>query len=76
MAQISYPHGAKVRVNQICTIPPTDDKPGRQGLLPINPATWYRWVKAGRVKPGEQISSKTVVWPVEYVLSLGQQASE
>jgi hypothetical protein len=71
MAQITYPAGAKVRVGQICTEPARDDKPGRQGLLPINRATWYRWVKAGRVKPGEAISPKTVVWPVEYVLSLG-----
>jgi hypothetical protein len=73
MAQISYPAGAKVRVGQICSEPARDDKPARQGLLPINRATWYRWVKSGHVRPGEVISKHTVVWPVDYVLSLGQQ---
>jgi hypothetical protein len=68
---ITYPAGSLVRVGQICTKPGKGDEPARPGLLPISRATWFRWVKDGHVKPGQAISSQTVVWPVEYVLSLG-----
>jgi hypothetical protein len=67
---ITYPTGALVGVRQICTKPGKEGAPPRPGLLPISRATWFRWVKSGQVKPGQAISSQTVVWPVEYVLSL------
>lgn len=67
---ITYPAGAMLRAGQICTLPATDKRPARPGLLPINKATWYKWIKAGRVRAGKQLTPKTVVWPLEYVLSL------
>lgn len=67
---VSYPKGALVRVNQICS------EPGHQGLLPIHRTTWWKWIQAGKVKPGTKLSPKTVVWPVEYVLSLAGQVHD
>lgn len=70
MHTITYPAGALLRVQQICSAPARDDQPARPGILPINRATWYKWVKAGRVIAGKRLTEKTVVWPIEYVLSL------
>lgn len=67
-----FPPGAMVRVAQICGNP----KKGIPGLLPINPATWWKWVKAGRVPAGRKLSPKTTVWSIEAVLAVGGAASE
>lgn len=64
----TYPPNALVRVKDICG----DRKAGRAGLLPINPATWYAWVKDGRVPRGRRLGKNTVVWPINVVLALGQ----
>lgn len=69
METIAYPAGAKVRVDQICTKPG-----GKPGLLPIERSTWYRWVRAGHVPQGQRIAG-TRVWPVELVLSLGEEVA-
>ena len=65
-----YPSGALVRVSEICR----NTKTGQPGLLPINRATWYKWLKDGKVPKGQQLSAKTTVWPIETVLSIGQVA--
>ncbi len=69
--QKQYPAGALLRVSDICR----DTKNNKPGLLPINRATWYKWVKAGRVPEGRKIGEKTTVWPIEQVLSIGAQDS-
>lgn len=70
--QTTYPAGALVRATEICRNPKT----GQPGLLPINRATWYKWLAAGKVPQGSHLAgSRTVVWPVEVVLALGQPAS-
>lgn len=66
--QLHYPAGAQVRVKDICG----DHKIGRAGLLPIGPAAWYKWVKAGRVPQGRLIGKNTRVWPIETVLAIGR----
>ena len=66
-SRTNYPAGALLRVSDICR----DNKAGRPGLLPINRATWYRWVAAGRVPAGRKLSAATTVWPIEVVLALG-----
>ena len=68
---INYPAGAVVRVGEICT-----RRGGPPGLLPINPATWYKWVKDGRVPQGQKIGENTRVWPIEQVLRLAQPVDE
>lgn len=67
---IQYPAGALLRVSDICR----NTKTGQPGLLPINRATWYKWVNAGLVPPGRKIGAKTTVWPLETVLSLDKAA--
>lgn len=80
--QISYPSGALVRVSQICNKPGKpgkdgeDGEPPKPGLLPISRVTWFRWVKDGKVKPGTALSSRTTVWPVEYILSLASTETQ
>lgn len=69
---IDYPAGALVRVSDICG----DRKAGRPGLLPINPATWYRWVASGRVPPGRKLGLNTVAWPIEVVRGVGVGPNE
>lgn len=68
--QLQYPAGALLRVSQICR----NTKTGQPGLLPINRATWYKWIAAGRVPEGRKLGEKTTVWPIEQVLSIGQVA--
>jgi predicted DNA-binding transcriptional regulator AlpA len=64
---IQYPAGALLRVSQICR----NTKTGQPGLLPINRATWYKWIAAGRVPEGRKLGEKTTVWPIEQVLNIG-----
>lgn len=67
--ELTYPTGALVRATDICR----DPKTNRPGLLPINRATWYKWIAAGKVPHGRHLAgSRTVVWPIELVLSLGR----
>jgi hypothetical protein len=66
-ASTTYAPGSLVRVRDICR----DPKTGRGGLLPINRATWYKWLKAGRVPPGRRLGENTVAWPIEQVLGVG-----
>ena len=61
-----------MRVKDICG----DRKAGRAGLLPINPSTWYGWVRDGRVPQGCLIGENTRVWPVEVILAIGRPAAE
>lgn len=68
--QIKYPAGALLRVSDICR----NTKTGQPGLLPINRATWYKWIAAGRVPEGRKLGQKSTVWPIEQVLSIGQAA--
>lgn len=63
-----YPADARVRVKDICG----SRKMGVPGLLPINKATWYAWVKAGRVPQGQLIGKNTRVWPIQTVLAVGR----
>lgn len=69
---ITYPAGSLVRASEICRGTPKDGQPGRPGLLPITRSTWYKWLKDGRVPPGQQLGPNTVAWPIEVVRSLGR----
>lgn len=64
---VAYPAGALVRASEICR----NTKTGQPGLLPINRATWYKWLATGKVPPGRRLSAHTVVWPLEVILALG-----
>lgn len=63
--------GSLLRVEQICGNP----KKGTPGLIPVSPATWWRWAKEGRIPAGQKLGPQVTVWPVEVVLALGRQES-
>jgi len=70
-AQTSFPPGALVRVEQICG----NAKKGMPGLLPIAAATWWRWVKDGRVPAGRKLGPQVTAWPIEVVLAVGKEGA-
>lgn len=63
-----FPPGALLRVEQICGNP----KKGVPGLIPVSAATWWRWVKNGRVPAGRKLGPQVTAWPIEIVLAVGQ----
>lgn len=42
-------------------------KPGRRGLLPVSPATWWRWVASGEAPAPFKLGLNTTVWDAEKV---------
>lgn len=72
MNPTTYPIGSLVRVSDICRGAAKDGQPGRPGLLPINRSTWYKWLKEGRVPPGQHLGPNTVAWPIEVVRAIGK----
>lgn len=61
-----YPPGSFVRAEQICGNP----KKNIPGLLPVSEATWWRWVKDGRVPAGRKLGPQVTAWPIEVVLAV------
>lgn len=64
--------GALVRIAQICG----DPKKGNPGLVPVSAATWWRWVKQGRVPQGRKIGPQVTAWPIEEVLAIRNSRSQ
>lgn len=64
--------GALLRVEQIVGNP----KKGVPGLIPVSAATWWRWVKDGRVPAGRKLGPQVTAWPIEVVLAVGQPQAE
>jgi hypothetical protein len=62
----AFPPGALVRVEQIVG----NRKKGTPGLIPVSAATWWRWVRDGRVPAGTKLSPRVTVWPIEQVLAV------
>lgn len=60
------------RVIRIADLTTTKDRTGR---LPISPATWWRWVKAGKAPAPFKLGPNTTVWDLDQVEAfLAQQA--
>ena len=60
------------RVIRIADLTTTKD---RKGLLPISPATWWRWVKEGKAPAGFKLGPNTTVFDLDQVEAfLAQQA--
>ena len=41
--------------------------PGKPGLLPISPATWWRWVAAGKAPAPFKLGPGTTVWDADEI---------
>ncbi len=69
---LPFPPGALLRVEQIVGNP----KKGLQGLIPVSAATWWRWVKDGRVPAGRKLGPQVTAWPIEVVMAVGMPAND
>lgn len=42
-------------------------RPGQRGLLPVSPATWWRWVASGEAPAPFKLGANTTVWDADKV---------
>lgn len=76
MAQRVYRIGDITSTND-STLPDRKDKqgrirkggfrPGKKGLLPVSPATWWRWVASGHAPRGFSLGANTTVWDADKI---------
>ena len=59
-----------IRIRELASVP------GRDGLLPVAPATVWRWVKLGTFPQPVRLSGGVTAWPAEAVEAWQQQAGE
>ena len=52
------------RVIRISELASTKDKPG---LLPVSPATWWRWVSQGKAPAPFKLGPNTTCWDLNQV---------
>jgi predicted DNA-binding transcriptional regulator AlpA len=52
------------RVGRISEVATT---PKKKGLVPVSPATWWRWVAEGRAPQPFKIGPNTTVWDLDQV---------
>jgi predicted DNA-binding transcriptional regulator AlpA len=61
------------RVGRITEVASTRNK---QGMVPVSPATWWRWVKEGKAPAPFKLGPNTTVWDLDQVDAwLAQQAA-
>ena len=61
------------RVIRISELASTKDKPG---LIPVSPATWWRWVSKGQAPAPFKLGPNTTVWDLDKVEAfLAKQAN-
>ncbi|MFZ3017145.1 MAG: AlpA family phage regulatory protein [Gallionella sp.] len=67
----SLPETGFIRVSQIIG----DAKRGYPALIPISRTSWWKGVKEGRFPQPIHLGPKTVVWRIEDIRNLIQQAA-
>lgn len=50
------------RINDLATTPGKAGKPGKNGLLPVSPATVWRWVREGKFPQPFKLGESVTVW--------------
>lgn len=61
------------RVGRISEVASTRNK---KGLVPVSPATWWRWVADGKAPKPFKLGPNTTVWDLDQVEAfLAQQAA-
>ncbi len=64
-----FPKTGLVRLHQIIGNP----KKGIPGVIPVSRATWYEWVRRGRVPQPIKLGPNTSAWRAEDVWRLIEQ---
>lgn len=66
-----------IRMSELATTPATPSKPVKTGLLPVSPATVWRWVREGKFPKPYKLGACVTVWDVEQVNAfIKQRAGE
>lgn len=52
------------RVGRISEVATTKDK---KGIVPVSPATWWRWVAEGKAPAPFKLGPNTTVWDLDQV---------
>ncbi len=52
------------RVGRISEVATTKD---RKGIVPVSPATWWRWVAEGKAPAPFKLGPNTTVWDLDQV---------
>lgn len=62
------------RVGRISEVATTKEK---KGIVPVSPATWWRWVAAGKAPAPFKLGPNTTVWDLDQVEAfVAKQASQ
>ena len=56
-----------IRISDLASTPDTPEKPGKRGMLPVSPATIWRWVRSGRFPKPFKLGPATTVWDADQV---------
>lgn len=56
-----------IRINELASTPATPTKPAKSGLLPVSPATVWRWVREGKFPKPFKLGASVTVWDVALV---------
>lgn len=56
-----------IRINELATTPASSTKAGKTGLLPVSPATIWRWVREGRFPSPFKLGASVTVWDLDLV---------
>jgi predicted DNA-binding transcriptional regulator AlpA len=56
-----------IRISELASTPATGDRPAKPGLLPVSPATIWRWVRESKFPQPFKLGTSVTVWNLEEV---------
>jgi prophage regulatory protein len=56
-----------IRISELASTPAKLTKPAKPGLLPVSPATVWRWVREGKFPKPFKLGKSVTVWDVALV---------
>ena len=51
-----------IRISELASTPATPTKPAKEGLLPVSPATIWRWVREEKFPKPFKLGEAVTVW--------------
>jgi predicted DNA-binding transcriptional regulator AlpA len=65
-----------IRISELASMPASGDRPARAGLLPVSPATIWRWVRESKFPKPFKLGASVTVWNLEEVESFISQLAK
>lgn len=56
-----------IRISELASTPATNGRPAKPGLLPVSPATVWRWVRESKFPKPFKLGESVTVWNLEEV---------